>query len=78
MKAVVDQPGVHGKPKKRNGNARPRRMIAVAQGSPRQRARNQWIHRLEAAHQAAVDLGMQPLRSADISSELRSRRNELP
>ncbi len=53
-------------------------MSAAAHDGPRKRARNQWIRRLEAAREAAVDLGMQPLKSGEISEELRSRRNELP
>ena len=79
MKSTADNHGLLAESNKKQRNKIPRRRpasaCAVVSGKNR---RDKWIHRLELSRQAALDLGMRPLKPGEICHEIRLRRGELP
>lgn len=78
MKSTADNHGLLAESNKKQRNKirrRPASACAVVSGKNR---RDKWIHRLELSRQAALDLGMRPLKPGEICHEIRLRRGELP
>ena len=77
MKIVTHQHGATKKARTRRAHTRCRQ-AAPGPAASAQKTRDQWVHRLEAARQTALDINMRSMSPDDISREIRLRRGELP
>lgn len=73
MKALINQPGSRKRISARNGKAHGGTRVPALTAKPGQKARDQWVHGLEAARQTAQDFNIQ-MTAGEISRDIRSRR----
>lgn len=78
MKTLIDQHDVPKKAGKRGGHTRRRETAPVPAAASVQKTRDQWVRRLEAARQTALNFNRRSMSPDDISREIRSRRGERP
>ena len=78
MKTLIDQYDAPKKPRKGGGHTHRRKTVPVHAAASAQKTRDQWVRRLEAARQTALNFNMRSMSPDDISREILLRRGELP
>ena len=78
MKTLIDQHDAPKKAKTRGGHTRRRQTVPLPAAASAQKTRDQWVRRLEAARQTALNFNMRSMSPDDISREILLRRGELP